>query len=150
MSPEKLMTVEKIERGTVIDHIPAAVTLKVVQLISGIEDLVTIGVNFPSRRLGLKGVVKIANKELTPEEYSKIALIAPSATVNIIEGFQVKRKTPVKLPGVLEGIVRCPNPSCITNHEPVRTRFRVLPPDGARLLCHYCEHPAPREEVEII
>jgi len=149
---KKVLQVEAIEKGTVIDHIPSAQTLTVVRILSELEDLVTIGINLSSQVMGRKGVVKIANRKLSPEEVAKIALIAPQATLNIIENYEVVEKYRVVPPKEVEGIVRCSNPNCITNHEEVRTKFHVRPrPDGRlRLICHYCERIYDQGEIEIV
>ena len=146
------LKVPAIENGTVIDHIPASQTLTVVRILSELEDLVTIGVNLPSPKIGRKGVVKIANRQLSPEEVAKIALIAPQATLSIIESTRVQSKHALVPPPVVEGIARCGNPNCITNHEPVTTRFSVStgPDDRRRLLCNYCERLYDQHEIEIV
>jgi len=61
----KVRQVEAIANGTVIDHIPGAMTLKVAALLSGREDQVFIGMNLRSARLNKKGVVKISGRELS-------------------------------------------------------------------------------------
>ena len=149
---DTMMQVPKIERGTAIDHIPSHMTLTVVRILSELEDLVTIGVNLSSRAIGRKGVLKIANRELSPEEVAKIALIAPEATISIIESYEVVDKYRVKPPAVVEGIVRCGNPRCITNHEHVKTQFSVVreSDNRLRLTCYYCERSYDQEEIEIV
>ena len=77
----KVRQVEAIANGTVIDHIPAAVTLQVVNLLARADDQVFIGVNLRSSRQERKGVVKIANRELEDREVSALSLIAPEASV---------------------------------------------------------------------
>ena len=144
------MTVQAIKDGTVIDHIPSAYTIKVVELLSGLDDEVTIGINFPSATMKQKGVVKIAKKVLTKKEVNKIAIFAPDATVNIIKNYKVLRKQRVELPKELRGITKCSNPACITNHEPVETRFYPTSDAPARLRCHHCERLMPIEDVQIL
>ncbi|HAK97663.1 MAG TPA: aspartate carbamoyltransferase regulatory subunit [Planctomycetes bacterium] len=146
------LQVPAIEHGTVIDHIPSHATLTVVKILSVLEDLVTIGINLSSHVMGRKGVVKIANRKLSPDEVAKIAIIAPRATLSIIESYEVVKKYTVTPPDVVEGIVRCVNPSCITNHETVRTRFSVAKAEdgGLRLRCAYCERAYDQEEIEIV
>jgi aspartate carbamoyltransferase regulatory subunit len=39
---------------------------------------------------------------------------------------------------------------CITNHEQVRTRFKVVDKEDLRLLCHYCEKITKNENIEFI
>ncbi len=147
-----VLQVPAIEHGTVIDHIPSDATLTVVRILSDLEDLVTIGINLSSHVMGRKGVVKIANRKLSPDEVAKIALIAPRATISIIESYEVVEKYTVTPPEVVEGFVRCVNPSCITNHETVRTRFSVSKAkDGSlRLRCAYCERVYDQEEIDIV
>ncbi len=155
MAKKKQHTVLKvpaIEHCTVIDHLPPRAALTVVRILAVLEDLVTIGVNLSSHVMGRKDVVKIANRKLSPDEVAKIAIIVPRATLNIIESYVVVKKYTVTPPDVVEGIVRCVNPSCITNHETVRTRFSVLKAeDGSlRLRCAYCERAYDRQEIEIV
>ena len=60
------MLVAAIENGTVIDHIPSEKTYQVAQLL-GLQNLgtpVTIGYNLLSKKLGKKGIIKVADKVL--------------------------------------------------------------------------------------
>lgn len=142
------LKVSSIEEGTVIDHIPAGNALKVVRIL-GIEGegaTVSIVMNVGSRQTGRKDIVKVEDRTLSREELDKIALVAPDATINLIEDFDVVEKRGVELPDEIVGIVECPNRSCITNAgEPVEPRFRVVKRDPVRLRCVYCE----REVEEI-
>ncbi len=109
--------------------------------ISGEEGLrVAVVMNVESRKLGKKDIVKIENRHLRPEEVNKIALIAPTATINIVKDYEVVEKKRVELPSIIENILRCPNPTCITRkpREPIKPRFRVLSKNPLRLQCVYC------------
>lgn len=137
---DRELRVNKIESGTVIDHIASGQALNVLAIL-GIDgssgDVVSIGMNVPSERLGRKDVVKVEGRELSESELDVLSLIAPAATVNIIRGYEVVKKHVVERPKEVLGVLDCPNPNCITNqNEPVDSRFAVLD-DGAR--CHYCE-----------
>lgn len=147
-----VLQVPAIENGTVIDHIPSHAALTVVKILSDLDDLVTIGINLASRAIGKKGVVKIANRQLSPSEVAKIALIAPEATLSIIESYEVVRKTKVSPPAVVEGIARCGNPNCVTNHERISTRFTVTRDGDDRLCltCHWCERSYEQKEIEVL
>lgn len=60
---KKELAVAALKNGTVIDHIPAQSLFKVVSLL-GIENLkssVTIGYNLDSKKLGKKGILKVAD-----------------------------------------------------------------------------------------
>ncbi len=137
------LTISKIRKGTVIDHIPAGKALDILRLlkITGKEGLrIAIIMNVESKKLGKKDIIKIEGKELGPEEVNIIALIAPTATINIVEDFEVKKKFRVEVPEIIEGIFRCPNPTCITakQGEPIKPRFRVVSRNPLRLQCEYC------------
>ena len=137
---KKELAVAALRRGTVIDHIPNDMLLKAVKIL-GIERMpnsVTIGNNLSSRRLGLKGIIKVADVEFPEDVINRIALIAPHAKINTIRDFEVVDKRQVKLPDEIVGIVRCGNPKCITNNEPMRTRFHVVDRDDVTIRCHYC------------
>lgn len=146
------LAVAALRNGTVIDHIPSAVLFKAVKIL-GIEHLhtaVTIGNNLDSKRLGNKGIIKVADVFFPETVLNRIALIAPSAVVNIIRDYEVVEKFPVTLPDTIIGLVRCGNPKCITNNEPMRTRFHVTDRDDVTIACHYCSHTVRSTDAQII
>ena len=136
----KELAVAALRHGTVIDHIPADALFKAVRIL-GIEKMktaVTIGNNLSSHRLGKKGIIKVADVEFADDVLNRIALIAPHAKINIIRDYEVAKKFPISLPDEIRGIVRCGNPKCITNNEPMRTRFEVIDRDDVTIRCCYC------------
>lgn len=145
MKEKRDLKVQAIEKGTVIDHIKAGQALNVLRIL-GISSAFRATISFVMNAPGAKGkkdVVKIEGKELNIEELNRIALIAPRATINIIRDFAVVQKNNVVLPSYVEGVVRCTNPSCISNsNEPIKSRFAVLrsEEEGVALHCLYCEH----------
>ncbi len=93
------LAVAALRNGTVIDHIPSDVLFKAVKIL-GIENIrtaVTIGNNLDSKRLGNKGIIKVADVFFPEKTLNRIALIAPSAVINIIRDYEVVEKFPVKL-----------------------------------------------------
>ncbi len=148
---KKELAVAALKNGIVIDHIPCASLFKVVDLL-GLEHLdksVTIGFNLDSERLGKKGIIKIADVELPKEVLNRIAVIAPRAVINIISDYEVVDKHEVTLPDELHDIVRCNNPKCISNNEPMSTRFHVVHRDPLVLRCHYCERKVDHNEITL-
>ena len=146
------LAVAALRNGTVIDHIPSAVLFKAVKIL-GIENInsaVTIGNNLESKKLGHKGIIKVADVFFPEAVLNRIALIAPSAIVNIIRDYEVVEKHPVSLPDTIIGLVKCGNPKCITNNEPMRTRFHVVDRLNATISCHYCSHTVKSTEAQII
>lgn len=149
---KKELAVAALRNGTVIDRIPSSVLFQAVKLL-GIEKLdhhVTIGNNLESKKIGTKGIIKIADVEFPEDVLNRIALIAPSAVVNTIRNFEVVEKRQVKLPGTICGIVRCDNPKCITNNEPMTTRFSVVSDDPVVIRCHYCNHTVAGKDAQIL
>jgi aspartate carbamoyltransferase regulatory subunit len=134
------LLVRRIKNGTVIDHIAPGEALNVVKIlgITGTtQEALSIATNVQSGNMGHKDIVKLTNRELSKEEVNRIALISPNATINIVRNFKVVEKKGVEIPRLIEGIVRCPNPGCISNtSEPIRSRFEVL---EKGLHCCYCD-----------
>lgn len=138
----KELKVQPIRNGTVIDHIAAGNAIRVLRILGmprpGWTSTITAAMNVPSSR-GRKDILKIEDRELDPAEVNKISLIAPNATINIIREYEVAKKERVQLPEKVSGLVKCPNPNCVTNHEPVKSQFLVVARDPLRLHCAYCD-----------
>src|SRR3990172_2070281 len=100
LSAKQKMNVSAICDGTVIDHILAESTFKVADILRVGEEknMVMVAANLRSTKHGRKGLIKIENRRLTPQEVNKIALIAPDATLNIINDYRVVDKFRVELP----------------------------------------------------
>jgi aspartate carbamoyltransferase regulatory subunit len=148
---DREVRVSKIKDGTVIDHISGGYALEVAKIlgITGHEGhVITIAINVPSRKLRIKDIVKIEGRALSQQEVNRIALIAPRATINIIHDYVVVKKLEVKLPKILENIVKCVNPSCISNSsEPITTKFTVESEDPIILKCHYCGYYLEKNDI---
>ena len=135
--------------GTAIDHIPSNVVFKVVSLL-GLEKLknpITIGNNLESKKMTSKGIIKIADKFFEEDVINKIALVAPNVVLNIIRDYDVVEKKRVVLPQTIKGIVKCNNPKCITNNEPMLTHFEVIDSEKIELRCHYCDIKIKKDEI---
>ncbi len=141
--PDSELLVRKIREGTVIDHIPAGRALAVLRIlgITGREGFrVAVVMNVESRKLGRKDIVKVEGRLLKPHEVDVIALIAPTATINIVKDYKVVEKRRVKIPRLVEGVLKCKNPTCITRKkgEYIRSRFRLVSEKPVILQCVYC------------
>ena len=104
------------------------------------NNTITIGNNFHSNKMGCKGMIKIADK---------FAMIAPNIILNIIRDYEVVEKKTVTLPDELIGLVKCNNPKCITNNEPMHSRFHVIDKEKGTIKCHYCERKINKEDIII-
>lgn len=150
--PKRELKISAIEDGTVIDHIPTDATFKVADILrlENHNGVVSIATGLQSKSIGKKGIVKVGGKSLTQDEVNKIAIVAPDATVNIIKNFNVKEKIKVKSPDVIDNVVKCSNPVCITNNEKIQTKFYAASKDPLKIKCHYCERSMGKDDIEII
>ncbi len=146
------LLVAALENGTVIDHIPSELVFTIASLL-GLEKLgssVTIGYNLHSSKLGKKGIIKVADKFFTDEEISRLSIVAPNVVLSVIRDYDVVEKKEVITPNELHGIVRCSNPKCITNNEPMSTFFHVVDKAEGTLKCHYCEKEQNKNNVKLV
>ncbi len=146
----KHLKVDPIKEGTVIDHIPANKALQVMSIIKPEkDDVVTVGINFHSKKFGRKDIVKIEGRELTTSEVNSIALVAPNANVIIIRDYDVVNKRLVQIPDAIIDSAVCGNPKCITNAEEMTTRFKTVSRQPVRLRCEYCERIFHIDELRV-
>ena len=139
----KTFAVAAIRNGTVIDHIDAGHALKIVKILklASQKKRVTLGLNLPSDTLGYKDIIKVEDRELTPDEANQVAILAPNASINIIHDYEVSNKFKVTMPRSIEKVIFCPNPRCISNHENTKSSLKVLQrvKNEIALECHYCK-----------
>jgi aspartate carbamoyltransferase regulatory subunit len=138
---EHYMKVQRIEHGTVIDHILPGMAFDVLRVLGLSNDRsMSILINSQSKKGGKKDILKIEDVELSGEEANRVALISPQATINIIVDGDVVNKFQAEAPKVVRGILTCSNPNCISRqNEPVISEFRLSPDAGHRYVCAYCE-----------
>ena len=73
--------------------------------IPSMKSNVTIGYNLDSKKIGKKGLIKIADVFFTEEDLSKISVVAPNVVMNTIRNYEVVEKREVKLPNELHNII---------------------------------------------
>ena len=146
------LLVAALENGTVIDHIPSELVFTIASLLEldKLGSSVTIGYNLQSKKLGKKGIIKVADKFFTDEEISRLSIVAPNVVLSVIRDYDVVEKKEVIIPDELHGIVRCSNPKCITNNEPMSTFFHVIDKATGTLKCHYCEKEQNKNKVKLV
>lgn len=149
---KKERLVAAIKNGTVIDHIPAAKTYLVASILEleNVNKPLTIGNNYASNKVGKKGIIKVTDKYFTDEEISRLSVVAPNIVLNIIKNYEVVEKKPVVTPDELKDIVKCNNPNCITNNEPMETIFNVIDKENKIVKCHYCDMEQDMDKVQLI
>ena len=146
------LQVSALCNGTVIDHIPADKLFAVVNLleIHKMGNNVTIGYNLESKKLGKKGLIKIADRFFTDDEINKISVVAPNIVLNTIRDYNVVEKRELKMPDEIHNIIKCNNLNCITNNEPMATHFYVVNRDTHTLKCRYCEKEVCIDDITLL
>ncbi len=147
----KLFAVSPLQAGSVIDHIPAGFAMTIIKLLR--LDLmlspIFLGLNISSKKLGKKDLIKVHNRRLQEAQWQKIAIVAPGATINIIEQSCIVEKIKARLPQQIDSILLCPNAHCITRGEHMTSIFHVDEhKHQIQLTCKYCEHTFNRDEFE--
>jgi len=138
----KTLSVSAIKNGCVIDHIPAGQAVHILNGLNLTEQSchMTIGMNLPSKRGDHKDILKIEGRQFTQAELDKIAIFAAGATVNTITDFEVIDKAVLTMPSDIIGVMHCPNSTCISNKEPVKSHFTsVQLGRDIKMKCRYCE-----------
>lgn len=147
MSTERAYKVFKIENGTVIDHIKSPLALKIIEILKLQQNgIISIGMNFDSDKTSKKDIIKVENVYLSKTETDLIALFSPTATINIIKNGEVIEKRLLEMPDFAYAILRCSNPTCITNHyHDCETKFEIHKLDEKNTIarCVYCERETP-------
>ncbi len=132
------MNIDAIENGYVIDHIPAGRGMTVYEALnlSSLKCQVAIITNAKSKKNQSKDIIKI--NDLIELDMNVIGYIAPDATVNVIKNSKRIEKKKLSLPQSLVNVIKCPNPRCICNNEPIEHIFKLTDSKGT-YRCLYCE-----------
>ena len=134
------MTIDSIQNGYVIDHIPAGQAMALYTHL-GLDRLdcpVAMIMHAQSGRMGRKDIIKIdGDLDLSLDV---VGYLAPGATVNVIREGKLLEKRTLDLPEKLTGVVRCRNPRCITSTErDLPAVFRLTDREKRVYRCVYCE-----------
>lgn len=140
----------KISEGVIIDHLPpwsAPGLLALLRLKERSERLYA-ALNVPSTRMGCKDILWIQAYWPDPADFFRIQVVAPEATLVFVEkGVKTASVCPV-LPEMLEQLVLCSNPRCITRVEEVPHKVKVLSQDELAFQCHYCQTRFDKKELQ--
>ena len=149
MSEEKLK-IDKIKKGTVIDHIDSGYALTILNLtgLGESPNLMTIGVNVSSKKYTKKDIIKIEGEFLDKIQMQQISILSPNAQISLIEDYKVIEKKKVKLPYIIKKLILCQNKTCISNsEEPIDTEFNVLEEKPLKIQCIYCNRIYKLDEI---
>ncbi len=152
---ENMLMIPKIKLGIVIDHIPAGDGVKILEIISRYEELkdvpITLGLNYDSKKLGRKDLIKLQLEFLAPEIIQHISIVVPGVTIKAIKEYKVYSKVVVQAPKEIRNLLKCKNPNCITNLQPgIETVFVAVDENSDQVKCNYCERIFDRSELRPI
>lgn len=154
MKEENKLLIPKIKEGIVIDHIPAGLGPRVLELLRSYPELAgratSLGLNYKSKRLPLKDMLKLDAENLPETLMNHISLVASGVTIKKIQDYEVVQHYVLHPPEVILGLARCLNPGCISNVESgVRSQLNRAPWGQNMYRCLYCERVMRLEELEI-
>ena len=148
---EKVMKVQPIRNGTVIDHIIAGKGVKNMDLLGFNKEGTAILsiMNVKSKKLGRKDIIKVEDRELSEEDINKISLLSPKCNINIIRNYTVSEKIEARVPRTNIGIAKCSNQNCISNnHRNLESKLELKNENDFTLKCMYCRRIVKGSELE--
>ena len=148
---EETLKIGRIFKGTVIDHIDAGMAITILTL-TGLENspnLITIGVNVPSKKMEKKDIIKIEGVFLNEVQMQQISILSPNAAISLIDNYNVMEKKKVRIPEVIKKLILCVNKTCISisEKEPINTEFMVLEQKPLKIQCVYCDRIYKLDEI---
>lgn len=85
-----------IRNGSVLDHIEAGKSIDVLEAlgmpVEGSSKVVSLSMNLPSSRGGLKDVLKFEDIDLTDDDLAKVKQVSSTGTYVLIRNFEVASK----------------------------------------------------------
>ncbi len=136
-----MLNIGGLNQGIVLDHIMAGGAMKIYAYLN-LENLdcsVAIIKNAKSNIMGKKDIIKI-DGTLESIDLDVLGALDHKITINIIEnGVIIEKKTP-KLPELVDNVLKCKNPRCITSIEQgIPHTFKLADRNNGLYRCVYCE-----------
>jgi len=135
-----MLQITSIEKGIVIDHIPAGFGIKLFHYLKLdiAEYTVALINNAFSAKMGRKDIIKINNKIDLDVDF--LGLINPNITINVIEKGKIVKKLKLTVPEKVVNVIRCKNPRCVTSVEGYADHiFHLVDPEKRSYRCGYCD-----------
>ncbi len=136
-----MLEITSLKNGVVIDHIKAGNGLKIFNLLGleKLEEEVALILNASSQTMDKKDIIKI--EDHTDINLDAVALVDPSATVNIIKNEEVVDNKSLEYPQIITDILTCQNPKCVsTSERSVESKFILINKEEKSYKCAYCGH----------
>ncbi|EFA23627.1 aspartate carbamoyltransferase regulatory subunit [Bifidobacterium gallicum] len=146
------MQVTSIQDGVIIDHVPAGTALKVLEYlaIDPAHTRLALIMNAPSHKFGTKDMIKIESQQrhqgctgVDDIDLNVLGLVAPQATVDVVQGGEIRKKLHPTMPDHVVNIITCGNPRCVTTSERgLVQRFHRMDTPRGEYRCDYCDEEA--------
>ena len=135
-----MLQITSIEKGIVIDHIPAGLGMKLYHYLKLDKADYTVALinNAYSQKMEKKDIIKINNE--IDLDVTFLGLINPDITINIIENGTIVRKVQLTAPEKVVNVLQCKNPRCVTSIETYADHvFHLVDPEKRSYRCEYCD-----------
>jgi aspartate carbamoyltransferase regulatory subunit len=135
-----MINVSKLKKGIIIDHIEAGHGFEIYKELhlNDIDDVVVLLKNIPSKKMKQKDLIKIETDMQI--DMTVLGLIDPNVTINFVKNGELYKKISLTLPKVVNGIMTCKNPRCITQYEDVKEiKFYLVNEEKKQYRCEYCD-----------
>lgn len=144
-----MLQITSIKNGFVLDHIKAGMGVKIFKYLKldEVGNQVALIINAESKKNGKKDIIKIENS--SEINYTVLGLLSPGITINEVKDEIMVNKVQPELPEVVEDIIICNNPNCITSEEKyIPHRFTLVDREKGNYKCQYCENIINPSEVK--
>lgn len=135
-----MINVSKLKKGIIIDHIEAGHGFEIYKQLhlNDIDDVVVLLKKIPSKKMKQKDLIKIETD--LQIDMTVLGLIDPNVTINFVKNGELYKKINLTLPKVVNGIMTCKNPRCITQYEDVKEiKFYLVNEEKKQYRCEYCD-----------
>lgn len=136
-----MLNIGVINKGIVIDHIQAGGAMKIYHYLDLDNKDVSVAIikNARSNKMGKKDIIKI-EASLEDIDLDILGALDHKLTINIIENGVIIEKRNPKLPEIVDNVLKCKNPRCITSVEHgLPHRFKLTDRVNGVYRCVYCE-----------
>ena len=135
-----MLEITSIEKGIVIDHIPAGYGMQLFTYLKLDKADYTVALihNAFSNIMGKKDIIKINNE--IDIDYNFLGLINPNITINVIDNGTIAEKVKLEVPTTVTNIITCKNPRCVTSIESYfDQKFHLVDKEKRSYRCEYCD-----------
>jgi len=135
-----MLEITSIEKGIVIDHIPAGYGMQLFTYLKLDKADYTVALihNAFSNVMEKKDIIKINNE--IDIDFNFLGLINPNITINVIDNGTIAKKIKLEVPTTVTNIIACKNPRCVTSIESYfDQKFHLVNKEKRSYRCEYCD-----------